>query len=188
MKILSALFLMSLALASCQKDHSTKIELTSDYFPLKVGNYWNLEFAGKYLVKESRILNGIEYFEIINDYGTSTFYMIRDNKIYARELAIGNKEEMKFDLTAETNDTWVYGVGSVTLTNRNATITIGDLQVDSCLQFDFYNKNLIDYGGSIWLAPEIGLIQQTCQECFGSAFKTMKLIKVNINNKEIEFK
>jgi len=114
--------------------------------------------------------------------------MIRDNKIYVRELAIGNKEEMKFDLTAETNNTWVYGAGSVTLTNRNATITIGDLQVDSCLQFDFYNKNLIDYGGSIWLAPEIGLIQQTCQECFDSAFKTMKLIKANINNKEIEFK
>jgi hypothetical protein len=188
MKKLSALFLIIVALLSCQKDHLTKIEISSDYFPLKVGNYWNYELAGKYLVKDSQLVDGKEYFEIINDYGTSSFYVVRDNKIYVRDLSINSKEEMKFDLTAGTNDTWTYGPGSVTLVNRNATITIGNLQVDSCLQFDFYNKNLIDYGSSIWLAPGIGLIQRTCQECFGSAFEIIKLNKVYINNKELEFK
>jgi hypothetical protein len=188
MKKLSALFLMILALVSCQKDPLTKIELSSDYFPLKVGNYWNYELVGKYLVKDSQLIDGKEYFEIVNDYGTSSFYVIRDNKIYVRDLSINSKEEMKFDLTAQTNDTWPYGPGSVTLADRNATITIGNFQVDSCLQFDFYNKNLIDYDSSVWLAPGIGLVQRTCQECFGSAFEIIKLIKVNINNKESEFK
>jgi hypothetical protein len=178
---------MILVFISCQKDHLTKIEVSSDYFPLKVGNYWNYELDGKYLVKDSQLLDGKEYFEIINDYGTSSFYVNRDNKIYVRDLSINSKEEMKFDLTAQTNDTWTYGPGSVTLANRNATISIGNLQVDSCLQFDFYNKKLIDYGSTIWLAPGIGLIQRSCQECFGSATEIIKLNKVNINGKEVEF-
>lgn len=188
MKKLSALLLIIPALFSCQKDHITKIEPGSEYFPLKVGNYWNYDLDGKYLVKDSQLYEGKEYFEIINDYGTSSFYVIRDNKVYVRDLFINNKEEMKFDLVAQTNDTWTYGPGSVTLTNRNATITIGNLQVDSCLQFDFYNRNLIDYGSSIWLAPHLGLIQRTCQECFGSGFEIIKLNKSNIDNKELEFK
>jgi hypothetical protein len=178
---------MILVFISCQKDNLTKIEVSSDYFPLKVGNYWNYELDGKYLVKDSQLLDGKEYFEIINDYGTSSFYVNRDNKIYVRDLSINSKEEMKFDLTAQTNDTWTYGPGSVTLANRNATISIGNLQVDSCLQFDFYNKKLIDYGSTIWLAPGIGLIQRSCQECFGSATEIIKLNKVNINGKEVEF-
>jgi hypothetical protein len=187
MKKLSSLFLLILVVFSCQKDQLTKIEVSSEYFPLKVGNFWNYELDGKYLVKDSQILDGKEYFEIINDYGTSSFYVIRDNKIYVRDLSLDSKEEMKFDLTAQTNDTWTYGSGSVTLANRNTTISIGNIQVDSCLQFDFYNKNLIDYGYSTWLAPGIGLIQRTCQECFGSATEFIKLNKVNINNNEVEF-
>lgn len=79
------------------------------------------------------------------------------------------------------------GLEVLLLANRHATISIGNLQVDSCLQFDFYNKNLIDYGSSIWLAPGIGLIQRSCQECFGTATEIIKLNKVNINDKEVEF-
>jgi hypothetical protein len=188
MRKLSALFLMILALTSCQKNQLTKTELNSDYFPLKVGNYWNYALDGKYLVKDSKLFDGKEYFEIVNDYGTSSFYAILDNKIYVREFSLNSKEEIIFDLTAPTKATWTYGPGSVTLANRNSTITIENFQVDSCLQFDFYNNSLIDYGYSVWLAPGLGLVQRTCQECFGSAFATIKLIKVNINNKESEFK
>lgn len=61
------------------------------------------------------------------------------------------------------------------------------MQIDSCLQFNFHKKDLIDYGYSIWLAPRIGFIRRTCQECFGSSFETMKLLKVNINNHVTEF-
>jgi hypothetical protein len=188
MKNSMLLCLTVLFLLSCKKDHTPKIELSCDYLPLKVGNFWNFELSGKYLVRESQILNGIEYFEIINNSGTSEFYRKHDNKIYVRELAMDKKEEMKFNLIAEVDDTWTYGAGEVTLENRNATITIGETTVDSCLQFNFHNKNLIDYGSTIWLAPGIGFIQQTCQECFGSPFETMKLLRVNINNQETEFK
>lgn len=104
---------MILVFMSCQKDHLTNIEVSSEYFPLKVGNYWNYKLDGKYLVKDSQLLDGKEYFEIINDYGTSSFYVNRDNKIYVRDLSINSNEEMRFDLTAQTNDTWTYGSGSV---------------------------------------------------------------------------
>jgi hypothetical protein len=187
MKKLIAFCFITLVVLSCKKDPSPKIEVSCDYLPLKVGNYWNFELAGKYLVRESYILNGTEYFGVINDNGTSTFYRKHDNKIYVKELALENTEEMKFDLTAETNSTWTYGKGNVTLITRNATVTIGEMQIDSCLQFNFHNKNLTDYGFTIWLAPRIGFIQQTCQECFGSSFEIMKLLKANINNQEIEF-
>ena len=187
MKKLSALFLMILVLISCQKDNSTEIVLTGDYFPLKVGNYWDYELAGRYLVKDTKMVDGKEYFEILDDYGTSSFYTVRDNKIYVRNYSINNNEELKFDLTAQTDETWTYGPGKVRLADRYATITIGNVQVDSCLQFIFYNNDLIDYGSTSWLAPGIGLIQIICQECYGSGFEIIKLNKVNINNKVVEF-
>ena len=71
--------------------------------------------------------------------------------------------------------------------DRNAILTIGEMQVDSCLQFNFHNDNLMDYGFTIWLAPRIGFIQQTCQECFGSSYENMKLLEAKINNEAIEF-
>lgn len=187
MKKLITLCLIFFALASCQKDNSVKITLKSDYFPLKVGNYWNFELAGKYLVKESTLVNETDYFEIINDDGISEFYSILNNKIYVRD-PYTNKEEMKFDLIAETNKSWTYGKGSVKLANRNASLKIGDVQVDNCLEFIFYNNNLTDYGYTIWLAPEIGFIQQSCTECFGTSSVVIKLLDANINNQEIKFK
>lgn len=188
MKNLFALGVMILVFLSCEKDNLTKVELSSDYFPLKIGNYWNFELVGKYMVSETQMVNGVEYFKITNDYSTTMLYRSHDNKIYTKDPSLDNNEQMKFDLTAEVNDTWTYGNGNITLINRNAIVTIGEMQIDSCLQFNFHNKDLIDYGYSIWLAPRIGFIQQACQECFGSSFETLKLLKVNINNQETEFK
>ena len=187
MKKLIALCLILISMASCQKDNSVKNSITSDYLPLKVGNYWDFELAGKYLVKESMLVNETVYFEIVNDDSVSEFYSIRNNKIYVRD-PYTDKEEMKFDLIAETNKTWSYGKGMVRLGNRNASIKIGDKQVDNCLEFNFYNTNLIDYSTTIWLAPDIGFIQQSCTECFGIANAVIKLINANINNQEIKFK
>ena len=173
-------------LFSCEKDTAPVVELPFDYLPLQSGNYWDFELSGKYLVSESHKMNGLEYFEISNN-GTSAYYRKQENKVYVREFSLDHAEEMKFDLAAKVNDTWTYGVGEVTLANRNAILTIGEMQVDSCLQFNFHNDNLMDYGFTIWLAPRIGFIQQTCQECFGSSYENMKLLEAKINNEAIEF-
>jgi hypothetical protein len=187
MKKLLAISLVFTALISCKKNDNQRISLDKDYFPLQVGNQWNFELAGKDSIIDITKVNGIDYFEFVNDYGTTFYYRKQDDRIYSMSSSTDNKEEMRFDLAANVNDTWTYGIGYITMTSRNATITIDNVQIDSCLQFNFHNKDLMDYGYSIWLAPGIGFIQETCQECFGSSNNTLKLINARINNQFIEF-
>ncbi|MDQ2179190.1 hypothetical protein [Marinifilum sp. D714] len=188
MKKLLVISLVITVLMSCEKDDISRIKLDKDYFPLEIGNQWNFELAGKDSIIAINKINGIDYYEFVNDYGTTSYYRKQDDRIYVKSLSKENRDEMKFDLGANIDETWKYGAGYVTLVNRSATITIGDTQIDSCLQFNFHNKDLIDYGSTIWLAPRIGFIQQTCQECFGSSFETMKLETAKINGQLIEFK
>lgn len=185
--IIAALLFIALIMVSCQKDQISKIEVTSDFLPLSVGNYWEFELSGKYRVKESQTIDDKEYFQITNDFGTSSFYRKQGNKIFVKELSLNGKEEMKFDIAARTNETWTYGAGYVTLVSRDAIIKIGEDVVDSCLEFRFHNDKLMDFGSEVWLAPGVGFIQQTCQECFGSGFSTLQLIAARINNKESHF-
>jgi len=188
MKKLLVISLIITTLVSCEKDDNQRINLKENYFPLKIGNQWNFEIAGKDSIIDITKVNGIDYYEFVNDNGTTSYYRKQDNRIYVKSSSTESKEEMKFDLAANIDNTWAFGAGYVTLVSRSATIRIGDTQIDSCLQFNFHNKDLIDYGFSIWLAPGIGFIQQTCQECFGSAFETLKLEKAMINEQLIEFK
>jgi hypothetical protein len=187
MKKLLVISLVIMALISCEKDDNQRINVDEDYFPLQIGNQWNFEFAGKDSIVDLTEIDGIEYYKFVNDYGTVSYYRKQDSRIYVKSQSSDSKEEMKFDLAANVNETWTYGIGYATLVSRNATINIGDTQIDSCLQFNFHNKDLIDYGSTIWLAPEIGLIQKTCQECFGSSFETLRLKTALINNQLIEF-
>src|SRR5665647_3854810 len=88
MKNLFALGAMILVFISCEKDNSTKVELSNDYFPLKVGNYWNFEHVGKYIVSETQMVNGVEYFKIATDYNTTMLYRNHDNKIFTKESSL----------------------------------------------------------------------------------------------------
>lgn len=182
------IILVITALISCEKDDNQSIHLDEDYFPLQIGNQWNYELAGKDSIVNLTEIDGFDYYEFVNDFETTSYYREQDDRIYVKFSSTESEEEMKFDLAANIDETWKYGPGYVTLISRNVTITIGDTQIDSCLQFNFHNKDLIDYGSTIWLAPGIGIIQQTCQECFGSAFETLRLETAEINNQLIEFK
>lgn len=176
------------ALISCEKDNNERINLDSEYFPLQISNEWNFELAGKDRIVDITDLNGIKYYKFVNDSGTTSYYRKLEDRIYFKSSLEESKEEIMFDLAADIDETWAFGPGYVTLNDRNATINIGATQIDSCLQFSFHNKDLIDYGSTIWLAPGIGLIQRTCQECFGSSFETLKLETALINGQLIEFK
>jgi len=187
MKKLLVIGIVLLALISCEKDNNQITSLDKDYLPLQVGNQWDFELAGKDSIVDITTISGVDYFQFVNDEGTTSYYRKENERIYVRYSASESTEEMKFNLAADVDETWAYGPGYVTLVSRNATITIGDTQIEGCLQFSFHNKNLIDYGYSIWLAPGIGFIQQTCQECYGTAFSTMQLEEALVNDKLIEF-
>ncbi|MGZ2371389.1 hypothetical protein ACXR6G_16540 [Ancylomarina sp. YFZ004] len=190
MKNLLIFCLLLFAFMSCDQDNevSQKNEIdyapVLNYFPLNIGNEWEFELRGKREVVQIQSLNGQAYFEMLNDYETSRFYRVKNDKVYVISQALTNKEEMIFDLAAEVNTSWNYGPGKVTLADREASVSIGDIVIDNCLMFNFHNDNLIDYGGTVWLAPGIGFIQETCQECFGEAYALMQLKSVVINGKK----
>lgn len=188
MKKVLVISLVIAALISCEKDDNQRIHLDEDYFPLQIGNQWSFELAGKDSIVDITEIGGVYYYKFVNDFGSTSYYRKQDDRIYRKSSSTESKEEMKFDLAANIDETWEYGPGYVTLISRNVTITIGDTQVDSCLQFNFHNKDLIDYGSTIWLAPGIGIIQQRCQECFGSGSEILKLETAKINDQLIEFK
>ena len=188
MKKILMISLVIAALISCVKDDNQRVHLDKDYFPLQVGNQWRFDLAGIDLITEITKINGIEYYKFVNDNETISYYRKYNDRIFVKSLSTGNKAQMMFDLAANVDDTWAFGSGRVTLVSRNETIRIGETQIDSCLEFYFHNKDLMDYGYSIWLAPGIGLIQRTCQECFGSSYTTLKLESAIINGQLIEFK
>lgn len=187
MKKILVISLILAVFISCEKNDDRRISLSKDYFPLQVGNQWIFELAGKDSIISKVKVDGIDYYKFVSDFGVPSYYRKKDDRIFCKSSIANSKEEMIFDLAANVNETWAYGIGYVTLINRNSTITIGDVQIDSCLHFSFHNKDLIDYGYSIWLAPEIGIVQQTCQECFGSFNNTLKLTNARINNQIIDF-
>lgn len=190
MKKLLVIGIVLLALISCEKDDNQITSLEKDYLPLQVGNQWEFELAGTDSIVAITEMNGNgnDYFKFVNDEGTTSYYRKEGERIYVKLSSSESTEEMKFNLSADVDETWEYGPGYVTLVSRNATITIGDKQIEGCLQFNFHNNDLIDYGYTIWLAPGIGFIQQTCQECYGTAFSTMQLEEALVNDKLIEFK
>ena len=187
MKKIIVIGLVIMTLISCEKDDNQRIVLNDDYFPLQIGNQWNFELTGNESIIDKIEINGIDYYKFVNDNGITSYYRKQGDRIFFKSSSADGNEEMKFDLAANVNDTWTYDIGYVTLISRNARITIGNMQIDSCLQFNFHNTDLIDYGYSIWLAPGIGLIQKTCQECYGSAYETLKLKQAVIDNQLIEF-
>ena len=186
MKKMLALLLVLVGVVSCEKDDSAEIVVTSDYFPLTVGNQWTYELMGTLAVKQSYTLDSQEYFgmgSLINDsIYVSDFYRVDGNKVYVRQNSLNNDEEMKFNLAAKVGQTWSYGEGKVKLTSRDAIITVGETEIDSCLEFSFYNEDIADYDFEIWLAPNIGMIQKTCQECYGTSYNKIKLLDANIDN------
>ncbi len=190
MKNLFALALLLFALVSCDTESDidpicgTRLAQLQTYFPLEVGNSWSFDLKGKREVENTHTLNGKSYFEMKNDYNTSHYYRVENAKVYVVRNSLSNKEEMMFDLGAKENKTWNYGPGKVTLMDRNTSVTIGKQKIDNCLQFNFHSKELIDYGFTIWLAPGIGFIQETCQECFGKSYSILQLKSVIIDGKK----
>lgn len=181
-KILVAFILLG-SLVSC--DEVIEPLLKDDYFPLEVGNSWTFELAGTDSVTNVKTISGKEYFDISSQLGNTETYTQKRNKVYQ---LTADSEEMIFDLAAEKDETWEFGIGMVKMASRKDNIIIGDTVISKCLRFDFYSTdpNLDDYGHTIWLAPNLGYVQKNCQECYDAAFHTLKLRKAKIDGVVID--
>ena len=170
----------SIYLLSCNKEDE-KVTLTNDYLPLETGNYWQLDYTGKEEIVGTKLINNNTYY-LLQFQNDTMYYRIENDKILVIEHV--ENESVKFDLTANVNDTWNYNSYLVKLTSKTDTITINNQKILNCYQFYFDVPVMADEEHSIWLAPGIGFIQEQCGECL---HQIRKLAVARIDGQIINF-
>jgi hypothetical protein len=175
-----ALAIASLSLISC-KEEDRNVNSTNGYLPLETGNYWHFNDLGKIEVNGIKTMNGKTYYFVRQDNDTS-YYRIESDHIWVMDQ--GNDESVKFDLSANVNDTWKFNSYTVKFVSKADTVIINSQKIPNCYQFYFDIPATEDAGYSIWLAPGIGFIQKHCGFCVS---KVQKLSKAKINGQNIDF-
>lgn len=161
-----------LLLNACKDEVVRLNELTNEYLPLTVGNYWNLDKFGLRKITETKVFDGKTYYAVTQSHDTS-YVRNEGDKIIEYDQG---KTSVLFDLTANVNDTWQYRKYTVTLSSKTETITIDGQVIKNCYQFYFDIPASADEEHTIWLAPGIGFIQQQCHgECIGGKWKLKEM-------------
>jgi hypothetical protein len=181
LKLAFALTFTSVFLLSCDKNDEPSTS-TSQYLPLETGNYWQFEHdTAKMQVVGTQILNHKNYY-LIRYHEDTTFYRVENARIYV--MVPGQQESAKFRLDTRVNGAWTFGAYIVKLMSKTDTVTINDEKIPGCYGFYFDVPVMVDEEYSIWLAPGIGFIQQTCGECL---YQTRKLVEARIGGQIIDF-
>lgn len=175
------LFVISLIfIVSCEKEDNN-ITLTNIYLPLEVDNYWQLDYLAKREIVGTKKIGNKNYYLIQYENDTA-YYRIENDKVYVIEYE--DSESVKFNLSANVNDTWNYNSYKVKLISKTDTIIVNNTKFVNCLQFYYDVPGMVDEEHSIWLAPNIGFVQEQCGECL---HQIKKLDKVKINGQEIDY-
>jgi hypothetical protein len=165
-------------LSACKEEKFSLEGLDNRYLPLAIGNYWIMDDTDNIYIQtitETKVLDQKTYYAIKTKYDTS---YIRNENDKIVEYYKG-KTSVKFDLTANVNDTWKYRDYTATLTSKTDTITIGGQEIKNCYRFYYDIPASIDEEHAIWLAPGIGFIQEECYgECVGGKRK-LKEMKID---------
>jgi hypothetical protein len=173
-------------LSACKKD-SESTKLGSDYFPLSVGNNWQLEHCTLREVKGKATLEGKEYYSMIigND---TTYYRESDNIVWVKNPATG--ESPYFKLSANVHDTWKFPSNAIetawniSLESKTDTITINGHMITNCYRFYFDIPLMVDEEHYVCLAPGLGYIEENCGFC---AYPKLQLQHARIDGNNISF-
>ena len=181
LRLFIVLMSVSIYLLSCDKEDE-KVTVTNDYLPLEVGNYWQLDNMDKIEIVGTKLIDNRTYYllQFLND---TMYYRIENDKVFVIEQK--ENPSIKFDLSAEVNETWNYFSCTVKLISKTDTININNQKILNCYHFYFDVPDMIDEEHSTWLAPGIGFIQEQCDgECLHH-FK--KLDKARIGGQDIDY-
>lgn len=162
-------------LASCTKDAALPVSV--DYFPLQVGNFWEMSFVGTRTIDQIVTLDGKDYYRMVSvrvwKSGTVTkdtvFYRKVEGKVYQRGTK-STDEILRFDLSASSGQTWTYPKDpattfnphpwNVTLRTVSDTVHLGNDTLRSCYRYLFDIPQSADEESNIYLAPGIGIVKE----------------------------
>lgn len=187
-------------MSACNNDDPERKQLSSDYLPLEVGNYWDFRGVGTKtndIVLHREVtgvadLNGHEYYMVISKVPSnatiidSAYYRIDDDGdvfIYRKSMEI---EELKYKLRAGDGDSWSYtyinnDVMDVTL--HLGPVDTSSKTVDNCKNYYFDVQQWADEEHTNSLAPGVGFIREY-SNAWGSG---IILSKASIGGSVIEF-
>jgi hypothetical protein len=151
------------------------------YLPLDIGNYWQLDHSAKNEIVGTKLIDNKSYYSVLYQDDTS-YYRIENDKVIVIEYT--ENASVKFDLSADVNESWKYNSYTVKLLSTTDTISINNQKIINCYQFYYDIPGVVDEEHSIWLAPGIGIIQETCGECL---HPVRKLDKARIGEENIDY-
>ena len=173
-KTLLPFLFISIIILSCGEHDPIRSPGEHEYFPLKVGNYWQYQCSDPALggtfeneITGTTTINNQEYYVMITKSPksvTDTTYYRMDDRGYVFEFRKSYTQEMnKYRLNARKNDSWEYTFGT-TLPNGKMTfngsqnVTLTTTTIDNCKAFSFDVKQWVDEESHHILAAGIGLV------------------------------
>lgn len=174
-KSISSLIVL-LILASCVKD--AVVDSSQDYFPLQVGNFWELSIVGTRTIDQTVTLDGKDYYRMVSvrvwpngttSKDTAFYRKSSDGKVYQRGTK-STDEILKFDLTAVVGQPWSYAKDptrsfnphpwNVTLNSNIDTTVVKNYTIENCYRYYFDLLQMADDEYNVWLAPGIGIVRE----------------------------
>jgi hypothetical protein len=180
LRIMVVLLNVTICLLSCDKKEE-KATFTNVYLPLETGNYWQFDNTDKKEIIGTKIINGKTFYSLkyLSD---TTYYRIENDKVFVIEHT--GSAAVKFNLSANVNETWNFNSYIVKMVSKTDTITINNQKIINCCHFYFNIPVAVDDEHSIWLAPGIGFIQERCGECM---YPVSKLNKARIGGIDFDY-
>lgn len=177
------------------RDFNAKLEMLNDvgYFPLHVGNFWELSNGTVRYIDSVFIFNDIQYHRLITTHqydaiDTTYFRLSVDGKVFQR-MSEGN-EILKFDIRADVGTNWTYKKiessleWTVHVRSKDEIVAINEMELQSCFLFHYDIPQMADEEHNIWLAPNIGIIEEKYS---GGSSERIVLDRAMIKGIEIEF-
>jgi len=188
---------------ACECHDEPQPELSGDYLPLAVGNYWEFKgtgFVGNELVEHREVvdmvtLNNMEYYLLVSTHLSpvwsgankdSAYYRIdNDGFVYVYRKSLG-LEENRYRLNGKDGDVWSYEyinqyIADMTL--REVTRNIGKVYVENCKDYSFNVEQWADEEYTYTLAPGIGFFREYSDSWGGG----QELKSARINGRKFEY-
>jgi hypothetical protein len=178
MKTKAALLLSVVLIVGCDYSDDEFVLGENNFFPLQIGNYWELHAYGQNPVDNYPVLkmeitatesfSGVEYYLMVTksegvngDYIDSVYYRTDQNGFVHQRLKTGEIRN-PYRLGASNGVRW-RSSGESTEKDMKVTyytdpIEIGSTQLSNCRLFTFDMKEWIDEEHYTTLAPDIGVV------------------------------